>query len=70
MNGLDPVAAWEVKRVITALCASGRHADIVSTQVLEARRELLNEHSGEPLAAPPSSRNYPPARAVDATTGR
>ncbi|RWX60261.1 ABC transporter ATP-binding protein, partial [Mesorhizobium sp. M2A.F.Ca.ET.039.01.1.1] len=28
LNGLDPVAAWEVKRVITALCASGRHAVI------------------------------------------
>ncbi|CDX36263.1 hypothetical protein MPLSOD_270032 [Mesorhizobium sp. SOD10] len=43
MNGLDPVAAWEVKRVITALCASGRHADIVSTHVVEAGRELMNE---------------------------
>ncbi|TIX20902.1 MAG: ATP-binding cassette domain-containing protein, partial [Mesorhizobium sp.] len=36
LNGLDPVAAWEVKRVITALCASGRHAVIVSTHVVEA----------------------------------
>jgi ABC-2 type transport system ATP-binding protein len=36
LNGLDPVAAWEVKRVITALCASGRHAAVMSTHVVEA----------------------------------
>ncbi|WP_217578437.1 ABC transporter ATP-binding protein [Mesorhizobium sp. GbtcB19] len=36
LNGLDPVAAWEVKRIITALCATGRHAAIVSTHVVEA----------------------------------
>lgn len=42
LNGLDPVAAWEVKRVIGALCASGRHAVIVSTHVLEAVPALCN----------------------------
>ncbi|RWE77188.1 MAG: ABC transporter ATP-binding protein, partial [Mesorhizobium sp.] len=42
LNGLDPVAAWEVKRVITALCASGRHAVIVSTHVVEAVPALCN----------------------------
>ncbi|MBZ9811759.1 ABC transporter ATP-binding protein [Mesorhizobium sp. BR1-1-9] len=42
LNGLDPCAAWEVKRVITALCASGRHAAIVSTHVVEAVPTLCN----------------------------
>ncbi|MBZ9763160.1 ABC transporter ATP-binding protein [Mesorhizobium sp. CA8] len=42
LNGLDPVAAWEVKRVITALCASGRHAALVSTHVVEAVPALCN----------------------------
>lgn len=42
LNGLDPVAAWEVKRVITALYASGRHAVIVSTHVVEAVPALCN----------------------------
>lgn len=36
LNGLDPVAAWEAKRVIASLAASGRHAVIVSTHVVEA----------------------------------
>ena len=42
LNGLDPVAAWEVKRVIGALCAGGRHAAIVSTHVVEAVPALCN----------------------------
>ncbi|WP_363249278.1 AAA family ATPase [Mesorhizobium sp.] len=42
LNGLDPVAAWEVKRVITALAASGRHAVIVSTHVVETVPALRN----------------------------
>ncbi|MBZ9774969.1 ABC transporter ATP-binding protein [Mesorhizobium sp. CO1-1-8] len=42
LNGLDPVAAFEVKRVIAALCASGRHAVIVSTHVGEAVPALCN----------------------------
>ena len=36
LNGLDPVAAWEAKRIISALAAGGRHAVIVSTHVVEA----------------------------------
>ncbi|TPJ23638.1 ABC transporter ATP-binding protein [Mesorhizobium sp. B2-7-2] len=42
LNGLDPVAAWEVKRIIAALCASGRHSVIVSTHVVEAVPTLCN----------------------------
>lgn len=42
LNGLDPVAAWEVKRLIAALCASGRHAVIVSTHVVEVVPALCN----------------------------
>ncbi|TPI10460.1 ABC transporter ATP-binding protein [Mesorhizobium sp. B4-1-3] len=42
LNGLDPVAAWEVKRVIAALGASGRHAVVVSTHVVEAVPALCN----------------------------
>lgn len=42
LNGLDPVAAWEAKRTIVALCASGRHAVIISTHVVEAVPALCN----------------------------
>lgn len=42
LNGLDPVAAFEVKRVIVSLPASGRHAVIVSTHVVEAVPALCN----------------------------
>jgi len=42
LNGFDPVAAWEAKRVIAELCASGRHAVIVSTHVVEAVPALCN----------------------------
>jgi len=42
LNGLDPLAAWEVKRVILALAASGRHAVIISTHVVEAVPGLCN----------------------------
>ncbi|RUT89250.1 MULTISPECIES: ABC transporter ATP-binding protein [unclassified Mesorhizobium] len=36
LNGLDPLAAFEVKRIIRALALSGRHAAIISTHVVEA----------------------------------
>lgn len=36
LNGLDPVAAWEVKALLGELAASGRHGVIVSTHVVEA----------------------------------
>jgi len=36
LNGLDPVAAWEVKRMIADLAATGRHAVIISTHIVES----------------------------------
>lgn len=42
LNGLDPLAAFEVKRIILALAASGRHAVIISTHVVEAVPGLCN----------------------------
>jgi ABC-2 type transport system ATP-binding protein len=42
LNGLDPVAAWEVKRIIVDLAATGRHAIIVSTHVVEAVPAFCN----------------------------
>jgi hypothetical protein len=35
LNGLDPVAAWEVKQMLRELASSGRHAIIISTHVVE-----------------------------------
>jgi ABC-2 type transport system ATP-binding protein len=35
LNGLDPVAAFKVKAMLRELAASGRHAVIVSTHVVE-----------------------------------
>ncbi len=49
LNGLDPLAAWEAKRVIIELAGTGRHAVIVVTHVVEAvprlctRAVLLND---------------------------
>jgi ABC-2 type transport system ATP-binding protein len=42
LNGLDPVAAWEAKRIMVDLAATGRHAIIVSTHVVEAVPALCN----------------------------
>jgi ABC-2 type transport system ATP-binding protein len=42
LNGLDPLAAWEVKRMILEMTSSGRHAVIVSTHVVEAVPALCN----------------------------
>jgi ABC-2 type transport system ATP-binding protein len=42
LNGLDPLAAWEVKRMILELTSSRRHAVIVSTHVAEAVPALCN----------------------------
>lgn len=42
LNGLDPVAAWEVKRMIAELAATGRHAVILSTHVVETVPGLCN----------------------------
>lgn len=35
LNGLDPLAAFEVKGVIAALAATGRHAVVLATHVVE-----------------------------------
>jgi ABC-2 type transport system ATP-binding protein len=49
LNGLDPVAAWEAKAIITELAATRRHAILVSTHVVEtvptfcSRALLLSE---------------------------
>jgi ABC-2 type transport system ATP-binding protein len=42
LNGLDPLSAWEVKRIILDLAASGRHAVIISTHVVAAVPGLCN----------------------------
>ena len=42
LNGLDPLAAFEVKRIILALASNGRHAVIISTHVVEAVPGLCN----------------------------
>lgn len=42
LNGLDPLAAFEVKRIVLALAAGGRHAVIISTHVVEAVPGLCN----------------------------
>ncbi|TPK27020.1 ABC transporter ATP-binding protein [Mesorhizobium sp. B2-5-3] len=42
VNGLDPLAAFEVKRIILALAASRRQAVIISTHVVEAVPGLCN----------------------------
>jgi len=35
LNGLDPLAAFEVKGIIRELAATGRHAIVISTHVVE-----------------------------------
>jgi ABC-2 type transport system ATP-binding protein len=42
LNGLDPVAAWEVKTVLARLASSGKHAIIISTHVVETVPSLCN----------------------------
>lgn len=42
LNGLDPLAVWEVKRIIRDLAASGRHAVIISTHMVETVPGLCN----------------------------
>ncbi|WP_245466201.1 MULTISPECIES: ATP-binding cassette domain-containing protein [unclassified Mesorhizobium] len=36
LNGLDPLAAFEVKRIIRAIALRGSHAVIISTHIVEA----------------------------------
>ena len=42
LNGLDPLAAFEVKRIILTLASNGGHAVIISTHVVEAVPGLCN----------------------------
>jgi ABC-2 type transport system ATP-binding protein len=42
LNGLDPVAAWEFKRMVAELAAGGSHAIIVATHVVEAVPAFCN----------------------------
>lgn len=42
LNGLDPVASWQMKQILRELAASGRHAIILSTHVLEVVASLCN----------------------------
>jgi len=42
LNGLDPVSAWECKQMIRDLAATGRHAIILSTHIVEAVPGLCN----------------------------
>jgi ABC-2 type transport system ATP-binding protein len=42
LNGLDPVAGWEVKTMLSELAATRKHAIIVSTHVVEMVPTLCN----------------------------
>ncbi|NLR97460.1 ABC transporter ATP-binding protein [Rhizobium sp. P38BS-XIX] len=42
LNGLDPLAAWEMKSLMMELAASGRHAVLISTHDLETVPRLCN----------------------------
>jgi ABC-2 type transport system ATP-binding protein len=42
LNGLDPLAAWEMKSLLIELAASGRHAVLISTHVVETIPRLCN----------------------------
>jgi ABC-2 type transport system ATP-binding protein len=42
LNGLDPVVAWEVKTMLSESAATGKHAIIISTHVVEMVPALCN----------------------------
>jgi ABC-2 type transport system ATP-binding protein len=42
LNGLDPVVSWEVKAMLRELAATGKHAVVISTHVLESVPSLCN----------------------------
>ncbi len=42
LNGLDPVAAWQAKRLIAAFVESGERAVILSSHVLETVAQVCN----------------------------
>ena len=43
LNGLDPVSAWECKRLIRDLATHGHHSIILSTHIVEAVPALCNK---------------------------
>jgi len=42
LNGLDPIIAWEAKTILSELAATGKHAIIISTHVVELVPGLCN----------------------------
>lgn len=42
LNGLDPLAAWEMKSLLIELAANGGHAVLISTHVVETIPSLCN----------------------------
>ena len=42
LNGLDPVAAWQAKRMIAAIVRTGRHGVVLATHVLETITSVCN----------------------------
>ena len=42
LNGLDPVAAWQVKRMVAAIMRTGRHGVVLATHVLETITSVCN----------------------------
>jgi ABC-2 type transport system ATP-binding protein len=42
LNGLDPVIAWRVKRLLVEMVRSGRHAVLLSTHVLETVESICS----------------------------
>lgn len=51
LNGLDPLAAWEMKSLLIELAASGRHAVLISTHVVET----IPAFAIEPYSSPKAS---------------
>ncbi len=50
LNGLDPLAAWEMKSLLIELAASGRHAVLISTHVVETMPAFAIEPYSSPKA--------------------
>lgn len=42
LNGLDPVIAWRVKRLLAEMVGTGRHAVLLSTHVLETVESICS----------------------------
>lgn len=82
LNGLDPVSAFRMKRTIADLAASGHHAVILSTHVVEtiptlctravflAEGGIVHEWDGPGLAVAAASPGGFEARVMDALLAR